>query len=185
MRRTERINRNTGEIYPPTPEGIDVRFDHNHGRSNYFANAGNIVDDRLGTKVTQLNVDSDNLERLVTGQTRGVAAVGYLPDGLPELIQAQSSRVLLSDDTITKQLVKHPEIKVDDYRFLPELFRSGLVIQQSSQTLLFYHVGNTIYRAAVKSTRDGRELFLVSLHKADQSAVNRARNNGNVVREEL
>jgi len=185
LNRTERINRSTGEIYPPTPDGIGVGFDHHHGKSAYFPTGANLVDSRLGSKLSRLVVDSNDFKRLLNGEVAATTTVGFLSDGLPALIGAKTSRVLLSSETISKQGRRHPEIKLADYRRLPDIIEKGLIIKDGTQTLVFIHIGNKVYRAAVKATKDGSELYLTSLFKSNQREINRMRKKGEVIREPL
>ena len=181
----ERVNRRTGEIYPPTPEGIGVGWDHNHGRAAYMPSGANIVDARLGSKLAQITVDSDDFERFVKSKIEGQALVGFLPDGLKEAIEAKTSRIFLSHETMEKQRKRHSGLKVSDYKLLPKVLEKGLVIKDGSQTHIFIHIGKKVYRASVKSTMKGEELYLISFTKIDQKEIRRMRKKGEVIREQL
>lgn len=185
IRRTERINKATGEVYPPTPEGIDVGFDHNHGKSQYFPKTTGIADDRLGKRVADLTVDSADFINLVEGNISGNATVGHLPKGVPELIDSKTASVTLSDQTIAKQLASNSDLTVKDYQVLPDLFNNGLIIQDGDRTLVFFHKGKQLYQATVKSTRDGTDLQVTSLVKSNAKELRRMRKKGEVLREEI
>lgn len=185
LNRTERINRSTSEIYPPTPQGIGVGFDHNHGRSAYLPSGANIVDSRLGSKLSQVSVDSDDFESFIKGKFDGRATVGFLPDGLPEQVGAKTNRVQLSGETIQKQLKRHPDLTVAAYRNLPKIFEEGLIIKDSSKTLVFILVGDKVYRAVIKATNDGKEIFATSLTRSSLKEITRMRKRGEVIREPI
>lgn len=185
IRRTERINTRSGEIYPATPEGIDVGWDHHHGKVTFFPNANNLVDDRLGHKIATLNAQSEQFEYLVNGSIAGKAVVGYLPKDLSEAMGSKTQQVYLSSDDISKQLDKHPEINLTDYRNLPEIFERGLVFKQKDRTIVIIHLGDNVYRAAVRVTTNGDELYLKSLVKTTDKEVEKLKRNYEVIREEI
>lgn len=184
--RTQRVNKRSGEVYPPTPEGIGVGWNHHHGKSTYFPTAANIVDDRLGKKVAEISLNSPLAKEFISGNLQGNMLVGYLPDGLPELIGANTARVFLSQDSAVKQSTKR-SLSIDDYKRLPDVFSNGLVIKQAGQWLVFLHDddSNKLWQATVKSTKDGNELYLASYRRANQQNIKQAKKKGTVVRDEL
>lgn len=185
INRTERINTRTGEIYPPTPNGIDVGFDHHHGKAQYLPSAKHITNDELGHRVANLTVESIDFEKLATGRTNGTATVGFLPDGLPNLMAVETNSIILTNKTISRQLVRQSQIKLADYKLLPQMIREGLIISQSSQHLVFYINGNRVYRGVLKSKRDGQDLELSEFSISSQEQMNTQRRNGTVIREHL
>jgi hypothetical protein len=185
IRMTERVNRTTGEVYPPTPEGIDVGFGHHHGKSSFFSSGANMVDDRLGNQIAKLNVTSLDFTKLVTGGTEGRATVGYLPNGVKDLVESKTNLVTLSHKTIAKQQVRNPDIKLNNYQRLPELFRSGLIIKLKTQSLVFIRIDNQVYKAAIKTSQNGTRLSVVSFSKSSEKEIKLQRTNGQVVREPL
>lgn len=178
-----RINRSTGEIYPPTPAGIDVGFGHNVGKSAWFPSPGRFTDPGIGNQVAETAVSGPNFAKFISGEVEGLAPVGYVDAELAAAIGARVREVRLSSDSMKKQRERHPELTVDEYRLLPEITKSGRVIQDKENVLMFIKRFGKWYRATVKSTSDGQELFLVSFHHLRESSPDKLRLRGKVIRE--
>ena len=180
----DRINRKTGQVYPNQIKGIDTNWNHNVGKSSWFPDAGKYGNAAFGYQATVLSVTSPDFAKLVAGKVTGVATVGYLDDALRTSIGAKTRAVTLSDETLKKQKIEHPDLKLDEYEVIPDMFRDGLVIQESDQVLIFFRVGKRLYRGVVKSTADRNEIFMSSFHRSHRKNVKQARNRGKVIREE-
>jgi hypothetical protein len=88
-----------------------------------------------------------------------------------EVLGAGTRQVLLSADTARKQAARHPDLEPEEYRVLPSLFRDGAVIQQDEQRLVFFEApGERWYKAVVKATGDGQEIYLVSFQRMHSDA---------------
>lgn len=92
--------------------------------------------------------------------------VAVLNNADQALIGAQAASVRLSRDTMEKQLERHDDLSADQYRLLPAIIHNGIVEQQDGSRLRYFwrDADGKWWRAAVKRTEDGRELFVVSLH---------------------
>ena len=183
-RSEDRINPSTGEIYPNQTPGIGTGWNYHPGKAAWFPDPRRMADDVLGHTVARLSVSSRNFEKLVSGDILGTAPVGYVDDELATALKANTKTVVISDATMTKQRDHHPELTVTEYQLLPDMIENGLVIQQVSQRLMFLRSGNRIYRAIVKSTKDGNQLFIVSFHRTDAKRLNRDKKKGQILREE-
>ena len=93
-------------------------------------------------------------------------------------IGGRSRTVRLSPETAAKQSRHHPDLVPKDYarvqRILDEgeLFRDG---RSPRVAVGFLEEGNRLWRTAVKATRDGASTYLLTLHRAQPSALRRAR----------
>lgn len=168
-----------------TPAGIDVGFDHNVGKSAWFPSPGRFSDADIGHYVAATAVAGPNFERFIRGEAVGIAPVGHIDGTLAAAIGSRAREVRLSSDTMGKQRVNHSELTVEEYRLLPDIMKRGLVIKENKNNVLmfFFHSGQW-YRATVKRTADGEELFLVSFHRAKAKDLRRLRRRGTVIREE-
>ena len=114
-------------------------------------------------------MDIDHLRALLSGERVEPIAVAAIHNpALAEVIGAADRHaVLLSRDTIVKEKVRHPDIDFEQYCVLPDVVRFGLVVQEYSQQLVFcyeHHSGRR-YRAMVKATLAGHELYVTSFHR--------------------
>ena len=96
---------------------------------------------------------------------------------------AKSQVVLLSDDTLAKQILnREPGFGVADYRYLQSTMERAQLVVQEKDALhhLFFSSGESIYRATIKLTDKG-ELFLQSYHPSNAAQMNRAPKKGTVL----
>lgn len=179
-----RINRRTGEIYPPTPAGIDVGWGHNVGKAAWFPSPGRFTDPTIGHHIAAAAVASPDFEQFVQGEVEGFAPVGHIDDTLAAAIGSTAREVRLSSESMRKQRENHPELSVAEYRLLPRVMQNGMVIRDKERVLMIFKRVDRWYRATIKSTSDGHELFLVSFHRAEEKDIRRLRRRGKVIREE-
>lgn len=93
--------------------------------------------------------------------------VAVLNNADQALIGSQAASVRLSRQTLEKQANRHEDLSTDQYRILPTIIHSGTVEEESAGRLRYFwrDADGKWWRAAVKRTEDGRELFVVSLHR--------------------
>ena len=112
---------------------------------------------------------------LLQGVRHEPILVCRLPPDLAELIGAHDTAVWLSRDTVTKQEAKHPSPSLTNYMLASTVIRDGFVRVQPPHHLAFiYHVKDEktrSWRAYVKATNDGRECYLVSIHRVTRTGV--------------
>lgn len=178
-----RINRRTGEIYPPTPAGIDIGFGHNVGKAAWFPSPGRFTDAGIGHHVAATAVAGPDFAKFVKGEIEGFTPVGHIDGVLAAAIGSQAREVRLSSESMRKQRENHPDLTVEEYRLLPAITKDGLVIQDKENVLMFFKRFDRWYRATVKGTSEGQELFLVSFHRVEEKDIRRLRRRGKVIRE--
>jgi hypothetical protein len=83
------------------------------------------------------------------------------------LMGAQQRTVYLSAATMKKQELdaKHPDLSDQDYCLLPDIIAKGEMFRADDQRLVFFRRNGLFYRAAVKTTADGRENYMVHLQE--------------------
>lgn len=100
-----------------------------------------------------------------------------------ERMRAKYQSVLISDDTLVKQLLARDSgLGMADYRHMQSTMDNALLVVQERDGLhhLFFSSDEKMYRAVVKKTRRG-ELFLQSYHRANEAQMNRAPDRGTVL----
>lgn len=120
-------------------------------------------------------------------QSSSTFPVAVINQGYKNLIGSKSHVVKLSEDTLVKQLIEHPELTLKDYKKLPEIISNAQVItQEDAQKLIFLKDSkNKFYLAVIKNTKDKKELYLVSLFNTDEREVIRRLKRGKILKNEL
>lgn len=105
----------------------------------------------------------------------GKPEVGTVPETVRQALGAETPHVLLSDETFEKQNAHHPELSAEDYGRLPEILaKPHIIAQDGARRVVFFRRHGKDYRAALKTTQDGAETYLVSFHRTEQVAIRRA-----------
>lgn len=179
----EWVNGRTGESVE-VPAGIDPGFGFNVGMAAHPpVDPAKFTMPELGHEAARLSVRAQHFRDLAEGRIEGAAPVGYLDDTLAATIGAGVRRVDVSSDTLKKQREHHPELQLEEYQVVPEMFRTGLVIRDGEQALVFFKQAGRTYKAAVKATKEGNALFLTSFHRASEKTIAGVRRRGQVVRD--
>lgn len=171
-------NSRTGETIE-VPVGIDPGWAHNPGKAGYLASQGQSFAWKIAAAPAELaeaaiaeRVASRDFANFVANPA-GDMPVFLLPYLAAEAIGAQSRVGLLSAETMRKQLLRHPELTIDDYRKLPEYAsRPDLIVQDGDRTLVLLRDDRgRWHHAAVKVTTSGKAIFLSSYRLSRESAV--------------
>lgn len=170
----------------PVESWTDPGWDTIPGREAWQPNLDK-YDYPVARRYVEGAVTGPDFERFVSagGAAKGAYPVAVIDRSYQALIGASSQTVLLSDDTLSKQVQQHPEIRLSEYALLPNVVESAqLVVKSGDERLLFVRKGKEIYRAVVKAAAEGRELYLVSYHKVNERTAKQARNRGEIIKDE-
>ena len=120
-------------------------------------------------------MDEDELLKLLTGEHTAPIRVCRIQDRVARAIGANGTSVRLSLDTTNKQETKRSPADFPLYRRAPIIIARGFVLIEPPYHAIFIYHENTdkrrSFKAVVKVTQDGRELYLVSIHRIGRSAV--------------
>lgn len=184
----EVVNKRSGEVLQ-VPKGIDPGFDVNPGVARQAH-----IQKVITTKINSLdpNIAEPAVRNLVHSpafdlflkKPQGNYPVAALGSDLKGRLNATQNAVMLSRETLIKQRRNHPELTDDEFRLIPDLINQGTVIDQGRQRLAFFRSGNRLYKAVVKSTLDGTELYLLSLFRTTVRELNRDKRRGEIIREQ-
>lgn len=129
-------------------------------------------------------VRSPAFDDLLEGRSSVSLPVAALEDELAERIKAKTRAVLLSRATLEKNAMRHPELPGELYKSVQStLDDAQLVVQDGAQTLVFLWQGEQIVHLALKSTRDGSEMYVTTLHYSFERDVARVKRRGRIVRD--
>ncbi len=94
--------------------------------------------------------------RSFVARPQGSVAIGRLPALVQAAPGGAADEVLLSADTMGKQVRMHPEVTAEDYLLVPLLVGApDVAIVQTGRRVLLLRAGARLTRGAVKATRDG------------------------------
>ena len=112
----------------------------------------------------------------------GELPVGVLHPDVAKAIGAEDREVRLSAETAEKQLVRHPDLTVQDYAAVADVVAApDLAVQDGDRhVVLFKRVGRLLL-AAVKRTADGGETYVVSVFRAHPKDMRRMVRRGRVL----
>jgi SPP1 gp7 family putative phage head morphogenesis protein len=151
----------------------DVGFSNNPGASAWQPKLES-ADVQLSRQYVEAAVAGPAFARFVAqaGQQKGAFPVAVLRPQDQERLKTAARVAYLTDATLTKQAAAHPELTLADYQRLPQIIDAGQVYAdqtgreaqgQSANTLIFLKEDGFWYRAAVKATKTGQAVFVVSL----------------------
>ena len=129
--------------------------------------------------------EADLIQLLAGDITRSIHVCDIEPE-LAAAINAITTTVLLSPDTVKKQRLCHPELNLEHYRLIPEIIQYGLVLRDSPQSITFYeddrpHFGN-LWQVSVKVTQDRNELYMSTFHPLEVKQILKAHRKGTLLR---
>lgn len=155
------------------PKGIDYGFDYAPGRSNapllrqVIAKNDN-ADWHLARDSVHSLVDSDVFVGFFNGKHDGEFPVAVLNPTDKALLKTENHVVVLSKQSIDKQLAKHPDVTLSDYRNVQSIIDNGEVYQLGEERLIYLKRGDLTYRVALKKTKNGLNNYLLSLFRNDK-----------------
>lgn len=165
------VNNRTGEV-STVPVDIDPGWASNPGKAR-LKNLDQFLAGRLEplpqvqsrVAIADL-VDSFRFEGIFKGEMAGVVPVGVLPAEKATKLGSATRVVRFSDYTAAKGASKHADVVRTDYAIVQELMEAGELVEDRGGHLVFLGlVDGHAWKAVVKRTRDGRELYLQTLHR--------------------
>lgn len=133
------------------------------------------ADVQLSRRYVDTAIQGPAFERFVAGKADGVFPVAVLQGADQAALQTEVSVAYLSSVTLKKQLERHPELTLSDYREIPNIVDQGEVYLDANEyTLIYMQPGSKLaYRLVLKSTKARDELFVQSLAKVNLEKVRR------------
>lgn len=167
------IDRLTG-----APLGIDYGWDYNVGLA--ADRSYQILGEKFETLPNDISrawmrehVAGPAFARFVEGRIAGEFPVAVLTPADMEALGSTSQTVWMSRQTLLEHLDRHPNIGLDDYRLIPEILDNGEVYQLGDQRLIYLSRQGRLYRAGLKTTRDGRENYFLTLFETTTARAKR------------
>lgn len=103
--------------------------------------------------------------------------IGNLSTEQKKLLNTNVSEVKFSLDSMIKNRINHKDVNYYDYKKLSDIFSNPDKIVSDGQyhIKLFKTMDNKIYETVIKTTKDKKENFLVSLHYSNTRRMNKKR----------
>lgn len=101
--------------------------------------------------------------------------IGKLNKEQMQLTSTKSADVRFSIDSMIKNRINHPDIKLNDYKKIPEILQSPDKIVKDGEyhIKLFKKIDTQLYEVVVKTTKNKKELYLNSLHFSNKRRMNK------------
>lgn len=131
------------------------------------------MDTQLSRRYIDTALQGPAFEQFVAGKTQGSFPVAVLRPQDQARLAADTSVAYLSSQTLAKQHQKHPELQADDYRRIPDIVDQGEAHLQGNNRLVFLFEGDVVWRLALKATKHGHELYVISLFKTSREKAQR------------
>jgi hypothetical protein len=168
-------------IIESIPSGVDPGFAFNVGQSHLAGTAAALRDAiqvAASANVEQARMllgdimESTAFDAFLVNEQQSFPVMIF-DQAQRELLRSQSSVAVLSSDTFAKQLIKHPELTIDDYRkllFISE--KPDLIFKQGDQRVILVKAESGKWlKATVKVKLDHSELFVVSYQWARDAEI--------------
>ncbi len=114
-------------------------------------------------------MDIEEFFRLATGETPGPIIVGRVPGNVQRALGVSSRTVLLSRDTLEKQMTRHRKLTLSGYYdYMPDVLQRGEAFRMPdwrvSLVLDLRHLRGYRFNIVVKSTENHEELYAISFY---------------------
>lgn len=170
------VSKRTGELQsvavyhgPLTGQKIatDVGWSYNPGKAAWFPDLDQYPYD-VAKLWVQGGLTGPDFKAFFAGKLKGLFPVAALEEDYMKAINSKTQVVYLSDETLQKNKLSHPEIDFEVYTRIPDIIsKAQLIVQDKENTFVFLRIGKAIYYGAIKTTGTGETNFLTSLRKAE------------------
>lgn len=127
------------------------------------------------------------LTRLLRQEIAGPIYVGRIDPAFSAHIGARTGQVWLSYASAAHVLTEHGEIKFEHLLMLPIAIKFGALLLSQHRKIFVQYTDEAIFgsgfRATVKTTGDGQEMYVASFHKERASETRRYRKRNKLLRE--
>lgn len=100
--------------------------------------------------------------------------VGNIASHIANKIQANTTIIKLSVDSLIKNILEHPELTLDEYKNLTKYLNNAeYILLKNNKNLIYFKIENKIYQFVIKKTQNSEELFITTFHKASINQLNK------------
>jgi len=100
--------------------------------------------------------------------------IGNIQNYIADRIQAKTTTIKFSVDSLIKNILEHPELTLNDYKNLTKYLNNAeYILLKNNKNLIYFKIENTIYQFVIKKTQNSEELFITTFHKASINQLNK------------
>ena len=163
----------------------DIGWSYNPGKAAWFPDLDKYPYD-VAKQWVQGGLTGPDFRAFYEGKIKGNFPVAVLDEEYKKAIKSKSQVVYLSDETLQKNLINHPELDFKVYTKISEIIsKAQLIVQDKENTFVFLKIGKQIYYGAIKTTGTGQTNFLLSLRIARPQDIDLIKKKGRVLKDEL
>ena len=131
-------------------------------------------------------ITGPDFTRFFKGKIGGNFPVAVLNPKSQIEIASKTKMVVLSQETLLKNLKHHPEVTLHNYQQIQTVIHDAqVVVEKEGRILIFMQQRDDLYFAVVKRTGDGKELYLTSFRQTRLEDARREMARGKVIRNDL
>lgn len=94
--------------------------------------------------------------------------IGFISELVAKSINSTSLLLKISMDSLVKNIIEHPEISEREYLKIQYYVENAdYILLKNEKNLIYFKIDNTLYQFVVKNTKDGKENFITTYHKAN------------------
>lgn len=150
----------------------DAGFSNNPGLTAWQPRL-EAADVQLSRSYIETAIQGPAFEAFVAGKTVGAFPVAKLRPQDQVRLSADTSVAYMSSETVNKQMERHPELTVADYRRIPDILDQGEAYLQGNNRLVFLFEADVVYRLALKATTKRHELYVIHMIKTSREKAQR------------
>ncbi|WP_281950268.1 hypothetical protein [Nitrosophilus kaiyonis] len=105
--------------------------------------------------------------------------IGNISSELAKILTSVETKVVLSEESLRKNLDHHKDLTEEDYLKLDEIIgRTHFIAKDGEKTLAIAFYSDDMYHYALKATKTGKAIFLTSFRKTKEKDIERLRRKG-------
>lgn len=110
---------------------------------------------------------SDSMELRKKHATKESWVVATISDKVQKQLGSKTNEVFLSDDTLIKMIIHHPELDLLSLfnNVQQIIIKATAIVKQDDLNILYYAIDDVHYKVAIKSTKDKSELYMTTIFK--------------------
>lgn len=176
-----KVEKDSGKWKTKVPAGEG--WNYNPGMAYYKPNMEK-YEYKLGIQYVKDMLNSPAFEYFYDLKDHYRFPVGVLDNELKKLFESENKTVYLSYDTLLKNKKNHPELTIEDYRFLPVIIdKANTIIKSGDVKYMFIRRDDRLLLAVVKATQDKKELFCTSFRYTNPADIEYYKKKGIVINE--
>ena len=100
--------------------------------------------------------------------------VGNIPNYIADKIQANTTIIKFSVDSLIKNILEHSELTLNEYKNLTKYLNDAeYILLKNNKNMIYFKIENKIYQFVIKKTQNSKELFITTFHKASINQLNK------------